>query len=62
MEFRPQIIPEIKLDVLFPWEDRLLKKLEGPVDSRKIFWYYDYIGGTGKSTFAKYLYAKFGPE
>jgi len=40
---------------LYNWEQELLNELNKVPDKRKIIWYVDPIGGTGKSTFAKYL-------
>lgn len=41
---------------LRPWQQELSDLLDGPIDSRRLHWYYDPYGGAGKSTFAKYMY------
>lgn len=38
--------------VLHPWQVDLQTLLDGPVDSRKIYWVMDTVGGKGKSTWA----------
>lgn len=40
---------------LKPWQETCYKILTGKVDPRKIYWYYDEVGGKGKSIFAKYM-------
>lgn len=40
------------------WQDRLLTKVAAVPDPRKVFWYWDGVGGTGKSWFANFLVAK----
>ena len=37
-----------------PWQQVLLQELEASPDSRKIIWYYDPAGNTGKTFFAKW--------
>lgn len=44
------------------WQEEIIQILESPVDRRKIYWYYDYCGACGKSTFARHLRIKFGPK
>lgn len=39
------------------WQQQLLTHLEGVPDDRKIRWYYDPVGGSGKSTLVKYVMA-----
>jgi len=41
--------------VLKPWQQRLLDILREPVHDRAIYWFWDHVGNTGKSFFAKYL-------
>lgn len=41
--------------VLRTWQENCKAKLLGEVHPRKIYWYYDYEGGKGKSIFAKYM-------
>lgn len=40
---------------LYGWQLEIKKILTGPMEHRKIYWYYDEIGGIGKSIFAKYM-------
>lgn len=37
------------------WQQNLLHKLHGPVDSRKIMWYWEDVGNVGKSWMATFL-------
>lgn len=43
--------------VLRPWQSDIVLYLTPPAkpDSRKIYWFWDPVGGVGKSTFTKYL-------
>lgn len=38
-----------------PWQMALTLELAGPVDPRRIVWYYDELGGSGKSTMVTYF-------
>jgi len=38
-----------------PWQRRVIKVVEGPVNSREIIWICDFVGGLGKSYLAKHL-------
>lgn len=40
------------------WQKEIYEIIKKPVDDRKIYWYYDTIGGKGKSAFAKHLCMK----
>lgn len=42
----------------FLWQKELIEMLEKPPHDRKIYWYYDTVGGVGKSAFAKHLVMK----
>jgi len=37
------------------FQTELLDIIEGSVDDRKVYWYYDYVGNQGKSYISKYL-------
>jgi len=39
-----------------PWQQELLEELGSKPDDRKIIWYYDKVGNTGKTFFAKWRY------
>lgn len=41
--------------VLRPWQKDLMNYVEGEVDNRKVRWYVDSVGNTGKSWMADYL-------
>lgn len=40
---------------LYEWQEDVRKILLGPMEDRKIYWYYDHEGNLGKSKFAKYM-------
>lgn len=54
----PEKIVLIESKEMKPWQHSILTILEGPRDPRSIYWYYDYVGNTGKSRLAKYLVVK----
>lgn len=45
----------VKIEKFYDWQTEILELVKGPVDDRKIYWYYDPVGGVGKTTFASYL-------
>lgn len=46
----------ITIDMMYPWQKKILAKIAFRAHDRKIEWYYDPIGGVGKSAISKYLY------
>lgn len=40
---------------LLPWQEELHTELSQEPDDRKVIWYCDWEGGTGKTSFAKYM-------
>lgn len=40
---------------LFPWQQKILEELKNDPDPRKINWYWEEKGNTGKTTFCKHL-------
>lgn len=42
----------------YPWQNELLKIFEQKPDRRTVLWFYDTIGNSGKTTFARHLYLK----
>lgn len=51
---RPIKFPEMNK----PWQLDILKLIETEPDDRTIYWYYDTVGGIGKTIFTKYLIFK----
>lgn len=51
-------IKTIKPEQFYPWQKELLTLIQGEVDDRKVFYFYDLKGGKGKTAFAKYLVVK----
>lgn len=37
------------------WQQRVIDIIDGPVDNRKVYWFYDRTGNVGKSYLCKYL-------
>lgn len=46
----------ITMDEMYPWQKRILSLIGTKPHDRKIEWYYDAVGGSGKSSLSKYLY------
>lgn len=45
-----------KIELLFPWQKSLLETvLAMTMDPRAVYWFFDLIGNSGKSMFAKYM-------
>lgn len=56
MKKKPEVdIPELKNE----WQTELEKELLGKPEKRKIIWYVDIIGGSGKTEFGKYMHANY---
>lgn len=43
------------MDTLYLWQKKILKIINEPADTRKIYWFYSKEGNLGKSKFCKYL-------
>lgn len=43
---------------LFTWQRDLVAEVRGDPDERRIIWYYDYLGGAGKTQLARYFLAR----
>ena len=54
----PEEIRVVSDKSLRPWQNSVIDLVEGDRDPRKIYWYYDYAGNTGKTQLAKYLVVK----
>lgn len=52
---KERVIKTISKDMFYGWEKRIIKELNEEPDDRTINWYYSYGGGTGKTSFCKYL-------
>lgn len=39
-----------------PWQQEIYDLIQGEPDKRKIYWYYDEVGGAGKTSFSKYMW------
>jgi len=58
-EIREQVKDSVATAVLRPWQNELFELLEQPVVPRKINWWFERTGNTGKTFMAKYLVLKF---
>lgn len=48
--------PFVSLNLQYKdWQKKILKILSEKPDNRKIYWFWENVGGTGKSTFSKHL-------
>jgi len=45
---------------LYEWQKDIVKIIQGPIDSRKVYWFWDEDGNIGKSALIKYCCVKFG--
>jgi len=45
----------VTIEKFHDWQTEILEILKEPVHDRKIYWYYDPVGATGKTTFSSYL-------
>lgn len=58
----PPVAPYVfKLDTLRPWQVEVLDLLKTDPDDRKIHWYYDPVGGMGKTSLAKHIVCNLSP-
>lgn len=56
-EFAPPVTaPSIDL---YPWQTQVITMIKGDADPRKVYFYVDHKGGSGKTTFARYVLALF---
>lgn len=54
----PEEVVVIDKETLRTWQKEVLDIIHGERDPRKIYWYYDYKGNTGKTQLSKYLVVK----
>jgi len=40
---------------LLPWQNDIIEIITGPVDPRKIYWFWEPMGGVGKTVFCRHL-------
>lgn len=43
------------IEVFKPWQEEIIKLINEEPDYRTIYWYYDYVGNTGKTSLCKYI-------
>lgn len=55
-EWKP--IPCLKETELRPWQKQIVDIVKGPVDDRKIYWFWEPEGNIGKSALVRYLMIK----
>ena len=46
------------IENLYPWQKKIEELVLGPVDNRKIYWFWESKGNIGKSAFVKYMIVK----
>lgn len=56
----PEKVKVITEDMLFDWQIAIIDLINGPIDDRKIYWYWSEEGNVGKTSFCKYLVVKYG--
>lgn len=56
--FRPSRTRDLQLitfDQMYPWQREIVKLLDMPLEKRHIYWYYDEVGCTGKTSIIRYM-------
>lgn len=48
----------IELD-LYEWQKQIVKVLDGPINDRYLYWYWEETGCAGKTTFCKWIYTHY---
>lgn len=56
----PKPIKIIDGNNLYPWQHEIIDLFGTEPDGRHVHWFYDEIGGKGKSSFCKYMYVTHG--
>lgn len=59
MKFPKPVVDPLKGLKLFPWQEKALEKIRSTPSPRKIHWYWEKKGCTGKTTFAKHICLNF---
>nr|WPR18610.1 MAG: replication polyprotein [Chemarfal virus 88] len=49
----------LKIEQLYSWQKRLLEIIEQEPDDRKIYWIWEPVGNSGKTSFCKFLSARY---
>ena len=52
------VVEDVKTEQPRGWQLEVLKVVKGPVDPRKIYWYWEPRGGVGKSSLTKWLHVE----
>lgn len=52
---KERVIKTISKDMFYAWEHKIIDELQDEPDDRTINWYWSEEGGTGKTSFCKYL-------
>lgn len=50
---------EVVIKKMYYWQNDIIKLLQGPVNERALYWYYEKVGCTGKTTLQKYIFTHF---
>lgn len=48
------------IENLYPWQQRIVDIYKTEPDDRKVYWFWEGPGNTGKSSFCKYMYMTYG--
>lgn len=49
------VVDDFSLDIASDWQKRIIELVNSPADKRKIHWFVDTLGNTGKTTLARHL-------
>ena len=50
-----EVVTPLPAQPWYPWQQRILNKVQGPTERRKITWVHDAVGNRGKSYLTSYL-------
>lgn len=50
----------LKEEQLYPWQKDIIELIKQEPDDRSLYWFWEPVGKAGKTTFSKYLSAKYG--
>lgn len=50
-----EIIDDLRGVPLYAWQQEIIDIIDGPVDPRKIYWFWESVGNAGKTVFTRHL-------
>lgn len=62
LKWRKTIVSPLKGKVMYDWQRDIYDMVSGDADDRKVYWYWDPIGCSGKTSLAKHLCLRYRKE